>query len=119
MKEANHKVVFQLNTDNIIEQNALITYVTNVKNHWGDDVVIHVVVHGPGIGMVRKSKTMVGEGLRTIMQKGIKFFACQNTMNARMISEEDIITDVAFVPSGLVDIIEKQEQGWSYIKCNL
>ncbi|MEK6493709.1 DsrE family protein [Myroides odoratimimus] len=118
MKNTKHNVVFQLNTDNINEQNALMTYVTNVRNHWKEDVTIQVVVHGPGIGMLRKSKTMVGEPLKAVMQKGIQFFACENTINARKIDKSDIIENVGFVPSGLVYIIEKQEEGWSYIKCN-
>ncbi|WP_010251096.1 DsrE family protein [Myroides injenensis] len=119
MKENKHRVVFQLNTEDINDHNALMTYVSNVKRHWGDNVDIHVVVHGPGIGMVMKSKTMVGDALKNVIQKGIKFFACQNTMNARMIDKNDIIEEVSFVESGLVDIIEKQENGWAYIKCNL
>ncbi|MEC4112623.1 DsrE family protein [Myroides pelagicus] len=119
MKDVNHKVVFQLNTDNIIEQNALVTYTNNVKKHWGDDVAIHVVVHGPGIGMVRKSKSMIEDSIKALMQKGVVFIACENTMKARQIEKVDIFEDVLFAPSGLVYIIEKQEEGWSYIKCNL
>ncbi|MDR0229304.1 MAG: DsrE family protein [Flavobacteriaceae bacterium] len=118
MENVKHKVVFQLTTDNIDEQNALITYVNNLFKHWGSDVLIHVVVHGPGIGMVRKSKTMVGEGVRYAMQIGVKFFACENTMQTRRIEKTDIVEGVEYVPSGLVAIIEKQEQGWPYIKCN-
>ncbi|MTG98455.1 MULTISPECIES: DsrE family protein [Myroides] len=119
MKDAKHRVVFQLNTDNIIEQNALVTYTNNVKKHWGDDVEIHVVVHGPGIGMVRKSKSMIEEPIKALMLKGIKFFACENTMNARQIDKADIMENVGYVPSGVVYIIEQQEAGWAYIKCNL
>lgn len=117
--QTKHKVVFQFNSDSVIEQNALLTYVNNVKKHWNQDVTIHVVVHGPGIGMVQKSKTMVEEPLKAAMSKGIKFFACNNTLIARKVEKQDIVGDVVFVPSGVVEIIEKQEQGWSYIKCNL
>ena len=119
MSQAKHKVVFQLNTDNITEQNALVTYVTNVKKHWGDDVVIHVVAHGPGIELVSEKKTMLKESVRVLMDKGVQFIACQNTMEARQISKEDIFPSVVFTQSGVVYIIEKQEEGWAYIKCNL
>lgn len=114
-----HKVVFQMNTENINEQNALMTYVTNVRNHWGEDVDIHVVVHGPAIGMVRKTKTMVGDALKQALQKGVQFFACENTIRVRQIDKSDIFEEVDYVPSGLIAIIEKQEAGWAYIKCNL
>ncbi|WP_413513389.1 DsrE family protein [Myroides odoratus] len=117
--EKKHRVVFQMNTENINEQNALMTYVTNVMNHWKNNVEIHVVVHGPAIGMVRKTKTMVGDGLQQAIQKGVQFFACENTMRVRQIDKSDIFESVAYVPSGLISIIEKQEEGWAYIKCNL
>lgn len=118
MENAKHKVVFQMTTENIDEQNALLTYVHNLYAHWNDDVLIHVVVHGPGIGMLRKSKTMVKEGIKIAIQKGVKFYACENTMRTRKIEKGDIVEGVDFVASGLVAIIEKQEQGWPYIKCN-
>lgn len=114
-----HRVVFQMNTENINEQNALMTYVSNVESHWGEDVEIHVVVHGPAIGMVQKTKTMVGDALKQAMQNGIQFFACENTIRVRQIDKADIFEHVAYVPSGLIAIIEKQEEGWAYIKCNL
>jgi len=114
-----HSVVFQMNTENINEQNALMTYVTNVINHWGKDVEIHVVVHGPAIGMVSKTKTMVGDALKQAMQKGVQFFACENTIRVRQIDKADVFEHVGYVPSGLIAIIEKQEEGWAYIKCNL
>ena len=119
MSQAKHKVVFQMNTDNITEQNALVTYVTNVKKHWGEDVCIHVVVHGPGIELVSEKKTMLKEGVRTLMEKGIHFIACENTMASRQINKKDIFSSVEFTVSGVVYIIEKQEEGWAYIKCNL
>lgn len=114
-----HKVVFQFNTNTILEQKALLTYVNNVKKHWEDLVEIDVVVHGPGIDMLLVNKTMVGESLGNVMKRGIVFYACENTLEARKISKENIIQGVEFVPSGLVTIIERQEAGWAYIKCNL
>lgn len=118
MESKKHKVVFQMTTENIDEQNALITYINNLYQHWNDDVLIHVVAHGPGIGMLRTSKTMVKDGVKLALQKGVKFYACENTMRTRKIEKVDMVEGVDFVPSGLVAIIEKQEQGWPYIKCN-
>lgn len=114
-----HKVVFQFNTNTILEQKALLTYVNNVKKHWGEEVCIDVVVHGPGIDMLVENKTMVKETLISTMNKGVVFYACQNTLEARNISKDAILKGTEFVSSGLVTIIERQETGWAYIKCNL
>lgn len=118
MESVKHKVVFQLTTENIDEQNALFTYINNLFAYWNTDVKIEVVAHGPGIGMLRTSRTMVKEGVKNALEKGVKFYACENTMRTRMIDKADMVDGIEFVPSGLVAIIERQEQGWSYIKCN-
>lgn len=119
MINTKHKVVFQLNTEDILEKKAMITYVTNVKKHWGSDVQIHVVVHGPGIGMLLKSKSTMVEAIQGLIKQDVIFMACQNTLSARKIPSDDLLDNVLLVPSAIVDIIEKQEQGWAYIKCNL
>lgn len=41
---------------------------------------------------------------------------CQNTMNQRNIKEDELIEEAEIVPAGIAEIVEKQEQGWSYIK---
>lgn len=37
-------------------------------------------------------------------------------MAKKNITKEELIENVGTVPSGIVEVIMKQEQGWSYIK---
>jgi intracellular sulfur oxidation DsrE/DsrF family protein len=41
---------------------------------------------------------------------------CENTLKNRNISKDLLIPNVEFVPAGIAEIVEKQEEGWSYIK---
>ena len=50
------------------------------------------------------------------MMSGIKINACQNTLKAMKLTEKDIYPSVGFVPSGVVEIMQKQQQGWAYLK---
>jgi intracellular sulfur oxidation DsrE/DsrF family protein len=51
-----------------------------------------------------------------MIEKGVSFVVCRNTMKQRNISEVQIIPNMGFVPMGVGEIILKQEQGWSYLK---
>jgi hypothetical protein len=45
------------------------------------------------------------------------FLVCENTLKNRKISKDVFVTElVEYIPAGIAEIVEKQEQGWSYIK---
>jgi uncharacterized protein len=47
---------------------------------------------------------------------GVAVIACENTMKARKLSNEDINASVNRVPAGVIEIVTRQREGWSYIK---
>ena len=111
-----HKVVFQMNSNDPESQQALINNIQNVKNTWGTKVAIEVVALGPGIELVMSEKSVVAEDVVKMRKIGVIFVACENTMNKKNITKSELIENVGTVPSGVAEIILKQEQGWSYIK---
>ena len=42
--------------------------------------------------------------------------ACQNTMAAFKLTPADMLGEVGYVPSGVVEVMRKQQQGWAYIR---
>ena len=115
-EKKSHKVVIQLASGDTLVWKGLMNNIKNLKTSWSDSVAIEVVVHGPGIGLLMKEKTTQSERIIDFKSKGVTFMACENTMRERNISKESIIPEAGFVKSAVVEIILKQEQGWSYIK---
>lgn len=37
-------------------------------------------------------------------------------MKSQKVTKDQLIPEVEYVPVGIAEIVEKQEQGWSYIK---
>jgi uncharacterized protein len=111
-----HKVVIQLSSSDTLVWKGLMNNIKNLKAAWGDSVAIEVVVHGPGIGILMTEKTTQSERIIYFKSKGVTFMACENTLQERKIPKESIIPEAGFVKSAVVEIILKQEQGWSYIK---
>ena len=111
-----HRVVLQLSSNDTLVWKGIMNNIKNLKNAWGDSVLIEVVVHGPGIEFLVMGKTTQQEKIAYFKSKGVVFAGCENTMRDRNISKENMIPEAGFVKSGVGEIILKQEQGWSYIK---
>jgi intracellular sulfur oxidation DsrE/DsrF family protein len=45
--------------------------------------------------------------------------ACENTMRKYKIEKADLLIEAKTVPSGVVEVILKQEQGWRYLKAGI
>jgi uncharacterized protein len=115
-KKSKHKVVIQVSTKDTAEWSGLINNISNLKTGWGNDVEIEVVAHGPGIDLIRKSKTNKEAAISGFKEQGVVFLGCENTMKRKNIPASDIIAAAGTVPMGIGEVIMKQEKGWSYIK---
>ena len=111
-----HRVVMQLSAGDTLEHKGLMNNLKNLKEGWGDSVIIEVVVHGPGIDFVTKGKSTQEEPIRIMMREGVQFVVCRNTMKQRNVSEKQLLTGVGIVKMGIGEIVLKQEQGWIYLK---
>ncbi len=60
-----------------------------------------------------------GPGAIEVEHSELRFSACENTragMSKREGKEVPLLNEAKRVPSGVVRLIELQEQGWSYIR---
>ena len=109
-----HKVVVQLSNNDTLVHKSLIRQLNNILNAF-ETVSIEVVVHGPGIDMMMRNAPYENN-LHLLSGKGIRFLACQNTMNEKKIKVEDLNDVTKVIPAGIAHIIIRQSEGWSYIK---
>lgn len=113
-----HRIVFQLVTADTLSHKGLMRQLNNVLNE-APDAKIEVVCHGPGLDMLVGKKTVVGKQLTELTSRGVVFQACENTLKERKIDRADVLPLAGFVRAGIIHIVEKQEQGWSYIKAGM
>lgn len=111
-----HRVIMQLNQNNPDAHKQLMNQLNALKQAWGDDVVVEVLAHGPGIELFLADKSTQKEMIATLKTKGVHFVMCENTMKNKNITKEMLLPDMEYAPFGLAEIITKQEEGWIYIK---
>lgn len=93
-----------------------LNVVRNVQSEYGmDKVNIEVVVFGNGIGLLEKSSPQASRISETSLS-GAKVLMCENTMAGRKKTRDDMLPDIGYVKAGVVEIIEKQKQGWAVVR---
>lgn len=110
------RVVMQVSDDDQGKWNLAIGNARNLQKGLGAaNVDIEIVVFGPGIGML-KAGSPVAMRVREANADGIALNACENTMAGQHLKQEDMNPAVGYVPSGVVEIVRKQQAGYAYLR---
>jgi intracellular sulfur oxidation DsrE/DsrF family protein len=110
-----HKIIFQLSTADTMAHKALMKQLKNIHSV-SPTTIVEVVCHGPGLDMLHKDKSVVFSGIKTAVDNGVKFQACEFSLKERNIEKSSIVSIAGYVPAGIIHIVTKQEEGWAYIK---
>ncbi len=115
-KSNNHKIVFQFtNAADTLQQKVFANQLKNMTTHW-PNAKYEVVIHSMGLPFVMSAKSKQIDAIKALRAKGVRFLVCENTMKSQKVTKDQLIPEVEYVPVGIAEIVEKQEQGWSYIK---
>jgi uncharacterized protein len=117
---AAHKVVYQFNRGDEEYQKAVLFSVGAMLRKYQDNVHIVVVGIGPGLHILAKQpgrpvSQEIKERVASLMQYGVEFHACGNTMKSLKWVDADMIPGAKIVEVGASDLMELQEQGYAYI----
>ncbi len=95
--------------------------VTSFYEAKGDTVIIEMVAYGPGLNMYVEGKSPVADRIATMSleMENLSFAACGNThrnMSLKAGKEIVLLSEATMVPSGVVRLMELQEDGFSYVR---
>ena len=123
-----HRVAIQVDQNDPAVMNLALNNAQNVIEYYrdkGEDVDVEIVAYGPGLNMLRADTSPVKDRIAQIASgdatfpSKIVFSACNNTKQAMEKREGHpitIIPQARIVPSGVVRLMQLEEQGWSYIR---
>jgi len=110
-----HRIIMQLTSGDTLVQKGLMRQLKNMKEA-APSMQLEVVCHGPGMDLLMSDRSIVQPKITEFAGKGIVFLACENTIKERNLDRTKVITEAGFVKAGIIHIVERQEDGWSYIK---
>ncbi len=111
-----HKVVIQLNTSDTLVWHGALKNISNLQTALGSSTQIELVAHGAGISILVDNKTTQKAKIAELAALGVLFKACENTIRERKIDRATILPQAGTVPSGVAEVVLKQEAGWAYLK---
>ena len=110
------QTVFHLITGDSDERKTALTIVENLTEDESVDVDdVAVVAQSNGI----EPLTEGGEGaeqVRSLLDSGVSFKACGNTLETKDLSEGDLVEGVETVPSGAGELTRLESDGYAYIR---
>jgi intracellular sulfur oxidation DsrE/DsrF family protein len=93
--KAQSKIVWEMASGDTAQQRILFRQVANVLVA-APDTKIEIVFH----------------------KKGVTMAVCNNALKNRNIKTDRVIPEAVIVPVAILELVKKQEEGWSYIKAN-
>lgn len=113
---AKNRALFQVTDNDPARWNMILNNMINLKEGVGSEgVEIELVAYGPGIHML-KADSPVKHRIADALKSGVHVNACQNTMSGMKLTPADMQPEIGYVPSGVVEVMKKQQQGWAYIR---
>ena len=113
---ARSRVVMQVSDNDPAKWNLALNNAKNIQTDLGaSNVDIEIVAYGPDINML-KADSVVGNRVGEAMGAGVKVVACENTMRNQKLAKDDMLPKVGYVEAGVVELMQKQQQGWAYIR---
>lgn len=110
------KVLFHI--DEREKWGMVLKNVQNMMNHYEQTPItyhIEIVANGEAV----KDYSLISPRLQDVMWELIKqnvlFVACNNALEASELTTDDIFTFVVVVPIGVVEIADRQFEGYAYI----
>jgi intracellular sulfur oxidation DsrE/DsrF family protein len=111
-----NRVVMQVSDNDPGKWNLALNNARNLQADLGaSNVEIEIVAYGPGIGML-KSDSVVGNRIGEALGSGVKVAACENTMRGQKLQKSDMLGGISYVGAGVVEIMQRQQQGWAYLR---
>jgi len=124
MKHKVHRVVLHVDDNDPKRMNMVLNNASNVDKFYktkGEEVQIEIVTYGPGLIMLHAEKSPVKKRIKSFGENfdNISFRSCGNThrkMSKKAGKDIKLLPQAKMVPSGVVHLIARQEEGWSYVR---
>ena len=110
-----HKIIWEINAKDTAVHSAIFRQINNVLTE-APDTKIEVVFHGNAIPVLTRDSSLHIQKIQKEQQRGVRFAICRNSMKRLQVPESRLLPGITIVPVAILELVKKQEEGWSYIK---
>ena len=121
-----YKVIFHIDEPSKGRADQVLMNITNLLNDLGDgNVEVELLANGGGVrALTKETKEPDGQAgqvgqaslVEALSKRGVRFVACQNSLDHLNMQRSDLVDLVEVVPAGVSELVKKQNEGWAYIR---
>lgn len=114
--DGKNRVVIQVSENDPKNWNLALNNAQNLQNHYGkDNVQVEIVAYGPGLNMLKADSKVAGR-INGALDNSVDIAACGTTMKKMKVAKNDLVAGTRVVAGGIIEISDRQQQGWTYIR---
>jgi intracellular sulfur oxidation DsrE/DsrF family protein len=114
--QPNYKVVFDLTSRDTVDHKLALRWANEVLKA-DKNAQVEIVLFGQSLAMIAKDKSVVSDAVTKLSaNRNAAIKVCKVALKAHNVEENQLVPGVQTVPDGIYEIINKQRQGWGYIK---
>jgi len=113
-----YKIVFDITSKDTNVHKAVIRWCNEIAAAY-PDAKLEVVYYGQSLEMITQGKSVVSNDVIRLAGKNVTFSVCQVAMKRWNIDKSQLLPGVTTVPDGIYEILQKQREGYGYIKAGL
>ncbi len=107
------KIVLSIGSGKSEDIHHILGSANNILKFYGPEKVNMVIVaYYHGIKAVMLENINIIKRVKALQLYDVEFIACGNTMRTKNIQEDQLIDDISIATAGLVEIIERQKDGY-------
>jgi len=114
-----YKVVFDVTSKDTNVHKAVIRWCNEITSAY-PEARLEVVYYAQSLEMITQGKSVVSNDVtRLINDKKVSFRVCETAMKRWNIDKSQLLPGVSTVPDGIYEILQRQREGYGYIKAAL
>ena len=113
---APYRVVFDLTSRDTLEQRAVLRWLREVSGS-SPEAKMEVVMYGKGFELVMPDRSPYANDVKEAMKNpNVSFKVCAIALKNNNVDKSQLVAGAQTVPDGIRELVEKQQEGWGYIK---
>jgi intracellular sulfur oxidation DsrE/DsrF family protein len=110
------RIVFDMTSDDPKIHASTMRHIEGMSAAYPNST-FELVIYSGALPMVLKEKSaLTGEILKVLERENVTINVCAMTLKRYNLDESALITGVKTVPDGILEIVQRQNEGWGYIK---
>ena len=117
-EQVKYRMLLQVSEDSVDKLNLALNNAYNAQMAFGpENMEVEIVVFGAGVNTLKYYAPIpIAHKVKEAKYAGVRIVACEIAMRTHKLRPSDMLPEVRYVESGVAELVEKQTEGWSYVR---